>query len=65
MECYTGLKWVERQYSLPQILNLGLPKCFQGSFVNRTQNSKENFKPFWRVLFGRGSVIHPLSNGVG
>ena len=22
MECYTGLKWAEREYSLPQILNL-------------------------------------------
>ena len=22
MECYTGLKWVKREYSLPQILNL-------------------------------------------
>ena len=22
MECYTGLKWVKREYSLPQILSL-------------------------------------------
>ena len=65
MECYTGLKWIKRECSLPQILNLGQPKCFQGSLVNRTQNSKEHFKPFWRVIFGRGSVIHPLSYGVG
>ena len=25
MECYTGLKWVKREYSLPQILNLVCP----------------------------------------
>ena len=28
MEWYTGLKWVKREYSLPQILNLSLLKCF-------------------------------------
>ena len=22
MECYTGLKWAKREYSLPQVLNL-------------------------------------------
>ena len=29
MECYTGRKWVKMEYSLPQILNLSLPKCLQ------------------------------------
>ena len=28
MECCTGLKCVKRECSLPQILNLTLPKCF-------------------------------------
>ena len=28
MECYTGLKLVWREYSLPHLLNLSLPKCF-------------------------------------
>ena len=28
MECYTGMKWFRREYSLLQILNLSLPKCF-------------------------------------
>ena len=28
IECYTGLKWIKREHSLPQILNLNLPKHF-------------------------------------
>ena len=63
MEWYTGLKWVKREYSLPQILNLSLLKCFWGRFVNRTQNSSKNFTPFWRLRFGRGSLVRPPSNG--
>ena len=52
MECYAGLKWVKREYSLPKILNLNLRKCFLGSFTSRTQNSCENSKPFWLLPFG-------------
>ena len=63
MECYIGLKWGKRGYSLLQILNLSLPKYFQGGFVNRIQNSSKNLKPFWRLRFGTGSVVHPPSNG--
>ena len=33
------------------------------SFVNNTQNSNENYKPFWRLPFGRGSVVCPPSTG--
>ena len=59
MECHTGLKLVKREeYSLLQILNLSLPNCFKSSFVNNTQNSK----PFWRLSFGRGSVVCPPSS---
>ena len=29
------------------------------------QNSSENFKPFWRMRFGRRSVVRPPSNGEG
>ena len=30
-----------------------------------TQNSSENFKPFWRLRLGRGSFERPPSNGEG
>ena len=40
-----------------------LPKCFLGSFIIRTQNSTENFKPFWRLHFGIWSVVRPSSYG--
>ena len=63
LKCYTGLKWVKRQYSLPQVLDLGLSKCFYGSFVNRAETSSKNPKAFWRLRFGRRSVVRPLSNG--
>ena len=66
---YGMLHWAEmgfrREYSLLQILNLSLPKCFYGSFVNRYQNSSEDSKPFWRLCFGRGSIVCPPSNGKG
>ena len=42
---------------------MGLPKCFWGSFVCMAQNPSENSKPFCRLRFGRGLVVHPLSNG--
>ena len=62
MEHYTGLKWIKRDYSLSQILNLSLSKCFWGSFVNRTQNSSENSKPFWRLRFeGWRDIQHSVS----
>ena len=44
---------------------LSLSQCFEGSFVNRTQNSSKNPKPFWRLRVGRGSAVHPPSNGEG
>ena len=53
------------EYSLPQISILCLLKCFEVSFVNRTQNLSKNSKPFWRIRFGRGSVVRPPSNGDG
>ena len=28
MECYTGLKWVKKEYLLPHFLNSGLTKRF-------------------------------------
>ena len=40
-------------------------KYFEGSFVNRTQNSSKNSKPFWRLCVGRGSAVHPPSNVEG
>ena len=52
MECYTGLKCVKTEYSLPQILN-------------RTQKPCKNSKQFWRLHLGRESVVHPSSNGEG
>ena len=59
IECYTGLELVKREYSLLQILNLSLPKWFKGSLLTRFKNSSKNFKPFWKLHFERGSVIHP------
>ena len=35
------------------------------SFANRTQNSSENSKPFWRLHLRGGSVGCPTSNGEG
>ena len=63
VECYIGLKWVKREYALPQILNLSLSKCFLGSFISMTRNSSENPKPFWRQRFGRKSIVCLPSNG--
>ena len=65
MECYTRLKWVKREHSLPQMLNLSLPKCFSGSFVNRTQNSSKSSKPLQGLRFERWPVVHPPSNSEG
>ena len=31
----------------------------------RTQNSSKNSKPFWKLSFGRGSVLRPSCNGEG
>ena len=59
------MKCVKRECSLPKILNLSLPKCFWGCFVNKTKNSSENSKPFCRLDFGRRSVVRPPSNGEG
>ena len=65
IECYSWQKLIKKEYSLLQILNLSLPKRFKGNFVNNTQNSSENSKPFWRLRFGRGLVVCPPSNGEG
>ena len=54
MECYTG-----QRVFITADFKLSLPNCFYGGFVNRTQNSRENSKPFWRLCFGRGSVVCP------
>ena len=56
---YAGLTQVKREYSSTQILKFSLPKYFQGSFVNRTQNSSKKSKPFRRLCLGRGSVVRP------
>ena len=53
------------KYSLPKILNWSLPKCFYGGFFKMIQNSSKHYKPFWRLRFGRGSVVRPPSNGQG
>ena len=63
VECYSGLKWVKREYALPQILNLSLSKCFLGNFISMTRNSSENPKPFWRQRSGRNPVVCLPSNG--
>ena len=34
-------------------------------FLYKTQNSSENSRPFWRLRFGKGSVIRQSSNGEG
>ena len=65
MECYNELKWVKREYSIPQVLNLSLSKYLSGNFVNRTWNLSKNLKPFRRLCFGRGSVVLLSSNGEG
>ena len=65
MESYTGLKWVKIDCSLPQCFKYSLPNCFWGSFVNRTQNSSKNPKPYWRLRFGGGLAIPRHSNSEG
>ena len=58
-------EWVKKEHSLPQILNLSLPKFFEEGFVNKTHSSNKNFKLFWSLGFGRSSVVLPVSNGEG
>ena len=65
MECYNELKCVKREYSLGHTLNLSLPKCFYGSFVNKTQNLWENSTPFWKLRLGKEPSVRPPSNGEG
>ena len=55
IECYTELKWVKGEYSLPQITAKGI-------FIDRIRNWSENSKPFWRQRFGRRLVVCPPSN---
>ena len=50
---------------MTQILNFSQRKYLQERFVNKTQNSSENSKPFWRLRFGRGLVVRPPFNGEG
>ena len=50
IECYTELKWVKGEYSLPQITAKGI-------FIDRIRNWSENSKPFWRQRFGRRLVL--------
>ena len=54
---YAGLKQVKREYSLTQILNFSLPKYFQGSFVNRTQNSSKNLIHYDFLLKNATDII--------
>ena len=64
MECYTGLKWVKTEYSLPHYSLNWLCQSVSKEFLfNGTDNSNENSEPFWRLHFGRGPVVHPSSNG--
>ena len=39
-----------------------MPKCFRGSFANKTQNSSKNSKQFWTLRLGRGSYEQLVSN---
>ena len=55
IECYTELKWVKGEYSLPQI-------TAEGIFIDRIRNWSENSKLFWRQRFGRRPVVCPPSN---
>ena len=55
IECYTELKWVKWEYSLPQI-------TAEGIFIDRIRNWSENSKLFWRQRFGRRPVVCPPSN---
>ena len=65
MECYNGLKWVKREYSLPQILNLSLSKCFYGNFVNRTQIEGKIPSHSKNCVLGEGSLLSPPTNSEG
>ena len=65
MECYPGLKWVKKEYSLHQILSLVCQNVSTEVQPKRTQNSSKNSKSFWRLRLGRGSVERPPSNGEG
>ena len=47
------------------LVKITICSAFWGSSANRTQNSRENSKPFWRLRLGRGSVGRPISNGEG
>ena len=64
MECYTGLKWVKREYSLPQILslvcqNVSMEVLLTGPII---QVKIPSHSGDW---IERGSVERPTSNGEG
>ena len=55
----------QKRVFITAYFKLSVPKFFYESFVNRTQNSSKNSKPFWRPRFGRGTVVQPPSNDEG
>ena len=63
MESCTRLKWVKKEYSLPQIFSLVCQIVSEEVLLTGPKNARENLKLFWRLRVGRGSDEHPLSNG--
>ena len=54
-EWYTGLKWVKRDYSLPQILNLSFPKYFfKEVLLKGAQNQAKVPIHFGNCISGQG-----------
>ena len=54
-------KWSFVKSQVLQILNLSMSEGFWESFIEKTQISSENYKPFWNFLPGRVTEIHPSS----
>ena len=59
MESYTGLKWVKREYSLPQIFSLVCQNVSEEVLLTEPKIQAKI------PILGRGSVEHPLFNNEG
>ena len=56
MECYTQMKWVKREYSLPLILNFSLQKCPKETFLTRPKIQAKNPNHSEDCVLGEGQL---------
>ena len=60
------MKLPKRGYSLSQILNFSLLRCFLGCVINKTQKlSERKFQTIFETVFWRESGVCPPCNGKG